>query len=364
MNKGWNFSAGQSMLPSEVINQISNDVFDFNSSGMSILEINHRSDDFANIIYEAEKNLMHLLDLPDHYEILFMQGGASVANAMIPMNISYNSVANFILSGYWSNKSKNEASKYCQVHIAADSFSNNINNYYFPKIENWKVSNNPSYLHICSNETITGLEFVNWNDYSQKKISFVIDATSNFLSRKFNMNNVGILFAGCQKNIGISGLTVIIINKNLLNRHPLKTCPTVYNFHNMFLKKSIVNTPPIFAIYVAGLIFKWLLKNGGIEKFESNNIKKSEIFYKYLDSTKFYINYVEHKYRSRMNVTFNLVDETKNKKFFDNASDALLYNLKGHRNLGGFRASIYNAMPIDGIHALINFMKDFECRYG
>lgn len=365
--KKWNFSPGPTRLPEIVLQQMLFDIFDFKHTGFSITEISHRSDEFANIIYEAEKDLIKLMNLSSNdYAVLFMQGGASVANFAIPINISNNLTANFILSGYWSNRSLIEASKYCNVHVAADSMSyDRSKKFFFPDINKWDLSNNASYLHICSNETITGLEFVDWDNYnSYDSIPLVIDATSNFLSRNINMKPVGILFAGAQKNAGISGLTLVIIRKDLLERIPYSICPNVYNFSNIFLEKSICNTPPIFAIYVAGLMFKWLLINGGLDYFEDYNIRKSKLIYDYIDSSDFYVNYVEKKYRSRMNVTFNLADEYKINLFLKNANKASLYNLKGHRSFGGIRASIYNAMSIDGINHLINYMKDFEQHYG
>lgn len=364
------------MLPDDVLSQMSIDILDWNSTGISVAEINHRSKHFEIIYNEAENDLRSLLGLSSDYCILFVQGGGQGANAIVPMNIiGMNGInrADFIISGYWSSKSYIEACKYGDVSVVADnSYKTKIDCHdydpytWFPENEAIKTRDGSSYLQFCSNETINGVEFVDLegivNSINSDAV-LVVDASSNFLTRKLDIDCTGVVFACAQKNAGISGVTVFIVRKDLIGRS-LPICPSIFDYMNIFNGNSRYNTPPVFAIYVSGLVFKWLRKNGGIKRMESNNLEKSQMLYNFIDSTSFYINKIHPSVRSRVNVPFFLKNDLLTNIFIEKAERCGLMNIKGHRSVGGLRASIYNAMPIDGVMALINYMRDFECYYG
>ncbi|AFZ83735.1 phosphoserine aminotransferase [Candidatus Kinetoplastibacterium blastocrithidii TCC012E] len=372
----WNFSSGPSMLPYDVIHQMSFDILDWNSTGVSVFDISHRSKYFEIIYNEAESDLRELLGLSSDYCILFMQGGGQGANAIIPMNIIGRNginMADFIVSGYWSSKSYIEACKYGDASIVASSnYAMKIdyqdcNPYtWFPKIESIKTRACSSYLQFCSNETINGVEFVDWNGLVNSidgNAVLVADVSSNFLTRELDINCTGVVFSCAQKNAGISGVTIFIVRKDLIGMS-LNICPSVFDYKNVVNSESRYNTPPVFAIYVSGLVFKWLKSNGGIKRMESNNLEKSRMFYDFIDSTSFYTNTIHSSVRSRVNIPFFLKNDFLTDIFVEKAESSGIINIKGHRSMGGLRASMYNAMPIDGINALINYMRDFERYYG
>nr|WP_235043595.1 3-phosphoserine/phosphohydroxythreonine transaminase [Candidatus Kinetoplastibacterium galatii] len=364
------------MLPYDVLNQISIDVLDWNSTGISVTDINHRSKYFEIIYNQAESDLRALLGLSSDYCILFIQGGGQGANAVVPMNmIGMNGInrADFIISGYWSYKSYLEACKYGDVSIVADNgYTTKIdcNDYgpytWFPENKSIKTREGSSYLQFCSNETINGVEFVDWGDIANsinKDAVLVVDASSNFLTRVLDIDDTGVVFACAQKNAGISGVTIFIVRKDLIG-NALNICPSIFDYMNLFHGHSRYNTPPVFAIYVSGLVFKWLRRNGGVKKMESNNLEKSRMLYDFMDSTSFYINKIHPSVRSRVNIPFHLKNDLLTNIFIEKAENRGLMNIRGHRSVGGLRASIYNAMPIDGVMDLINYMRDFECYYG
>ncbi|AGF48421.1 phosphoserine aminotransferase [Candidatus Kinetoplastibacterium oncopeltii TCC290E] len=372
----WNFSAGPSMLPDPVLNQISIDILDWNSTGISVADINHRSKHFEIIYNEAESYLRSLLELSSDYCILFMQGGGQGANAIVPMNMIGRNRANkadFIISGYWSSKSYLEACRYGDVSVIADnSYITKIDDHdydpytWFPANESIKTRYGSSYLQFCSNETINGVEFVDWSGIANNINSdavLVVDASSNLLTRKLDINCTGVVFACAQKNAGISGVTIFIVRKDLIGK-ALHICPSIFDYMNIFNEHSRYNTPPVFAIYVTGLVLKWLKMNGGIKRMEYSNLEKSQLLYNFIDSTSFYINKIHSSVRSRVNIPFFLSNNLLTDIFIEKAENLGLMNIRGHRSLGGLRASIYNAMPIDGVMALINYMRDFECYYG
>ncbi|AFZ82624.1 3-phosphoserine/phosphohydroxythreonine transaminase [Candidatus Kinetoplastidibacterium crithidiae] len=375
MDQIWNFSSGPAALPKSVLEQISHDVINWNDTGFSILEMSHRSDYFANICYEAEYDLRGLLNLSNDYAIIFTHAGGHGANAFVPMNLMarcYSRNADFIVSGHWSYTSYLEAKKYGNVRIAADNNSilnhNNLKyktRRWMPLLENWKLSKESSYIHLCSNETIDGIEFIDWPILSDMSVDsvLVVDASSNFLTRPLAIERTGLVFSCAQKNIGVAGLTVVIIRKDLLEKF-LPSCPSSFNYTNIFKANSLYSTPPIFPIYVAGLMFKWLKTKGGLSIVAEENRVKSSVFYDYLDSTDFYQNEVERSVRSRVNIPFMIKDNVLTNVFLSEAKKLGLINLNGHRTVGGLRASIYNAMSMSGVLSLIKYMRDFECHYG
>ncbi|WBF65263.1 MAG: 3-phosphoserine/phosphohydroxythreonine transaminase [Candidatus Kinetoplastibacterium crithidii] len=375
MDQIWNFSSGPAVLPKSVLEQISHDLISWNDTGFSILEMSHRSDDFSNICYEAESDLRDLLNLSHDYAIIFTHAGGHGANSFVPMNLMgrcHNRNADFIVSGHWSYTSYLEAKKYGNVRIAVDNNSVlNHNNFkykprrWMPLLENWRLRKESSYVHLCSNETIDGIEFIDWPILADMSVDsvLVVDASSNFLTRPLSIERTGLVFACAQKNIGVAGLTVVVIRKDLLGKF-LPLCPSSFNYTNIFEANSLYTTPPIFQIYVASLMFKWLKKKGGLTVIAEENRMKSSVFYDYLDSTDFYNNEVERGVRSRVNITFMIKDSSLTSIFLSEAKKIGLINLNGHRTVGGLRASIYNAMSMSGVLSLIKYMRDFECHYG
>ena len=354
-----NFSAGPGALPKKVIERVRNDFPNWNGTGMSITEISHRSKDFIECASKAENNLRSLLNVPDDYHVLFLQGGATLQFSMIPMNLGEkNSLVDYVVTGSWGNKAVKEAKKYKHVNIASDSVANN---YTSINDENtWSRSKVADYIHITSNETIAGVEY---NFVPETgNIPLVSDISSTILSRPLEISKFGLVYAGAQKNIGPAGLTIVIVRKDLIKDMP--KIPALLNYHNYIESQSMYNTPPVFSWYVAGLVFEYLLDCGGLKAIEKINKEKSKLLYDFVDNSEFYSNPVDKKCRSRMNIPFLLKDNSLNELFLAKSLSEGLANLKGHRSVGGMRASIYNATGIDAVRDLIDFMKGFENKFG
>ncbi|NYT61402.1 3-phosphoserine/phosphohydroxythreonine transaminase [Alcaligenaceae bacterium] len=372
----WNFSAGPSALPLEVLQQAAAEMTDWRGCGMSVMEMSHRGKQFTQIRDEAEADLRELLAVPDDYEVLFMQGGATAENAIVPLNLIGRGgagKADYVLSGIWSNKSHKEAQRYGDIAVAASSGAEKVLDgvkqapwTWFPAANSWQPRPDASYLHLCSNETIGGVEFVSWPDMAAlgaPDVPLVVDASSHFLSRPIDFSKAAMVYAGAQKNAGPAGVTIVIVRRDLLG-HALAVCPSAFDYANVAGASSMFNTPPTYAIYIAGLVFKWLLRQGGVAAIEQANIAKSQALYACLDGSGLYRSPVHAAVRSRMNVPFFLHDEALNSEFLAQAEAAGLMQLKGHKSVGGMRASIYNAVPLEGVQALISFMQDFEHRHG
>lgn len=372
----WNFSAGPSTLPLEVLEQAAAEMTDWRGSGMSVMEMSHRGKHYMQIRDEAEADLRELLGVPDDFAVLFMQGGATAQNALIPLNLigrNGSGKADYLLAGSWSNKSYKEAVRYGDIAVAASSGEETEldgGKYapwtWFPSPDTWRVRSDSAYVHLCSNETIGGVEFMDWPDTADlgaPGVPLVIDASSHILSRPFDFSRAGMVYAGAQKNAGPAGVTLVIVRRDLIG-HASPACPSALDYANVAQADSMFNTPPTYAIYVAGLVFKWLKKQGGVAAIERENIAKAELLYGYLEESDFYSNPVHRPVRSRMNVPFVLADDALNGTFLAESEQAGLLALKGHKLVGGMRASIYNAMPLAGVQALVDFMRDFEKRHG
>ncbi|QAA93658.1 3-phosphoserine/phosphohydroxythreonine transaminase [Pollutimonas thiosulfatoxidans] len=372
----WNFSAGPSALPLEVLQHAAAEMTDWHGSGMSVMEMSHRGKQFTQIYEEALADLRELLQVPEEFDVLFMQGGASAQNAIVPLNLIGRRdarKADYVLAGIWSNKSHKEAQRYGDIAVAASSGAQaDVDGRtqapwtWFPKPADWSVRADASYLHICSNETIGGVEFPDWPDMKSlgaPEVPLVVDVSSHFLSRSIDFSKVGMVYAGAQKNAGPAGVTMVIVRKELIG-HALPICPSAFDYANVSAAGSMFNTPPTYAMYMAGLVFKWLKKQGGIASMEAANIAKARALYDYLDGSSFYVSTVHPSYRSRMNVPFFLKDESLNAAFLEGADAADLRQLRGHKSVGGMRASIYNALPLEAVQALISYMQDFERRHG
>jgi phosphoserine aminotransferase len=362
MTRVYNFSAGPAALPEEVLRQAADEMLDWRGSGMSVMEMSHRGKEFISIYEAAERDLRELLKVPANYKILFLQGGGIGENAIVPMNLvgraarpSAPATVDFIHTGSWSGKSIKEAQKYCKVNIAASSEGKKFTA--IPAREQWKLTPDAAYVHICTNETINGIEFQTTPDVDA--VPLVADMSSHILSREVDVSKYGVIFGGAQKNIGPAGVTLVIVREDLLG-HALSICPSAFDWKIVADHDSMYNTPPTYGIYIAGLVFQWLKRQGGIAAMEQRNIAKAELLYGCLDSTGFYSNVIAADCRSRMNVPFFLRDESLNDAFLAGAKERGLVQLKGHKSVGGMRASIYNAMPIEGVQALVDYMKEFE----
>ncbi|EMN1929676.1 3-phosphoserine/phosphohydroxythreonine transaminase [Burkholderia ambifaria] len=355
----FNFSAGPAALPEEVLRQAADEMLDWHGSGMSVMEMSHRGKEFMSIHEAALADLRELLDVPASHRILFLQGGGIAENAIVPMNLlGSRKTADFVVTGSWSQKSFNEAKKYGTPHLAAsgktaDGFTR------APARAEWQLSDDPAYVHLCTNETIDGVETFEIPDLGD--IPLVADVSSHILSRPMDVAKYGVLFGGAQKNIGMAGVTVVIVREDLLDR-ALSICPSAFEWKTVAANNSLYNTPPTYAIYIAGLVFQWLKRQGGLEAIEARNTEKAKLLYDTIDASGFYLNKVEPAARSRMNVPFFLADETRNEDFLAGAKARGLLQLKGHKSVGGMRASIYNAVPLEGVKALVEYMKDFEQR--
>jgi phosphoserine aminotransferase len=356
----FNFSAGPAVLPEPVLRTAAAEMLDWHGSGMSVMEMSHRGKEFIGIYEKAQADLRSLLAIPASHRILFLQGGAVAENAIIPMNLlAGRSSADYVNTGEWSKKSIKEAKKYCTVNIAASSEDRNFT--YVPAQSAWKVSPDAAYVHVCTNETIGGVEY-QWTP-DTGSVPLVADMSSHFLSRPIDVAKYGVIYGGAQKNAGPAGLTLVIVREDLLDR-ALAITPTAFHWKEQAAADSMVNTPATYSIYIAGLVFEWLKEQGGIAAIEKRNIAKAKLLYDSLDGTRFYLNPVRKEDRSRMNVPFKLHDDSLDETFLKGAKEHGMVQLKGHRSVGGMRASIYNAMPIEGVQALVDYMREFERRHG
>ncbi|HEV2979188.1 MAG TPA: 3-phosphoserine/phosphohydroxythreonine transaminase [Casimicrobiaceae bacterium] len=356
----FNFSAGPAVLPEPVLQRAAAEMLDWHGSGMSVMEMSHRGKEFIAIAARAEADLRSLLAVPSNYKVLFLQGGAIAENAVVPLNLLRGrSSADYINTGEWSKKSIKEAQKYCTVNVAASAADKNFT--YIPAQDGWKLDRDAAYVHICGNETIGGVEY-QWTP-ATGDVPLVADMSSHILSRVIDVAKFGVIYAGAQKNMGIAGLTVVIVRDDLLDR-ALPITPSVFHWKEQAAAESMLNTPATHAIYMAGLVFEWVQTQGGLAAVEARNIAKAQLLYEYLDQTAFYTNPVRKEDRSRMNVPFRLRDEKHDEMFLKGAVERGMIQLKGHRAVGGMRASIYNAMPIEGVRALVAYMREFELRHG
>jgi len=355
-----NFGAGPAMLPEPVLQQAAAEMLDWHGSGMSVMEMSHRGKEFISIHAQAEADLRELLAIPKNYKVLFLQGGAAAQFAVVPMNLLRGKDrADYVLTGYWSKRAINEARRYCKVSIAASSEDGKFT--YAPSQDKWKLDPGAAYVHMTSNETIEGVEF-HWVP-DTADVPLVADASSHILSRPFDVSRFGLIYAGAQKNIGPAGLTIVIVRDDLIGQAAPHT-PSVFDYKVQAEADSMINTPATYAIYIAGLVFQWLKRLGGLARMEEINLAKAGLLYDYLDQTEFYYSPVAKGDRSRMNVPFRLRNEKLDAEFLKQADSAGLTQLKGHRAVGGMRASIYNAMPLAGVQALLDFMREFERNHG
>ena len=356
----FNFSAGPAVLPEAVLRKAAAEMLDWHGSGMSVMEMSHRGKEFVGIAAKAESDLRALLSIPANYKVLFLQGGAIAENALVPMNLlAGKTAADYINTGEWSKKSIKEAKKYCAVNVAASAEDRNFT--YVPPRETWKLDAAAAYVHVCTNETIGGVEY-QWTP-DTGAVPLVADMSSHILSRAIDVAKYGVIYGGAQKNAGPAGLTLVIVRDDLLDR-ALPVTPSAFHWKEQAASDSMVNTPPTYAIYVAGLVFEWLLAQGGVAAIESRNIAKAKLVYDCLDRSEFYQTAVRKEDRSRMNVPFKLRDASLDEAFLKGAKERGMVQLKGHRAVGGMRASIYNAMPIEGVQTLVSYLEDFEREHG
>lgn len=359
-SRPFNFSAGPAVLPEPVLRQVAAEMLDWHGSGMSVMEMSHRGKEFGSILAAAEADLRELLAVPPEFRILFMQGGGLSENAIVPLNLSRGGKVDVVVTGSWSRKSAAEARRYADVQIAAEGNGREI-----PR--DWRLRADAAYVHVCTNETIDGVEFHELPRLDNG-VPLVADISSHMLSRPIDWSRLGLAFGGAQKNVGPAGLTLVFVREDLLG-HALDICPSAFNYATVAANQSMYNTPPTFAIYVAGLVFQWLKAfeyggQRGLAAIERRNIDKAALLYAALDASALYENRVDPGCRSRMNVPFFLKDESLNETFLAEARASGLLQLKGHKSVGGMRASIYNAMPLEGVQALVSFLKDFEARHG
>jgi len=375
VTRPYNFSAGPATMPEEVLAQAASEMLDWPDAsgkrcGIGVMEMSHRGKEFMCICAHAEATLRSLLEVPEHFKILFMQGGGLAENAIVPMNLSAfraqrgeRGQTDFVVTGAWSQKSLLEAGKYSDSHLAATSQVSGYTD--IPNPAGWKLREGTSYVHICSNETIHGVEFHALPDLKSlgSGAALVVDFSSQVASRPVDWSRVGLAFGGAQKNLGPAGLTVVVVREDLLG-HALAICPSAFNYQTVAANGSMYNTPPTYAIYMAGLVFDWLQRQGGIAAMEAQNMAKAQTLYRAIDSSVLYVNRVHPDARSRMNVPFFLRVDALNDAFLAGAAAAGLLQLRGHKSVGGMRASLYNAMPLAGVQALVAYMHDFERRHG
>jgi phosphoserine aminotransferase len=360
MTRVFNFSAGPAALPEPVLRRAAEEMLDWHGSGMSVMEMSHRGKEFISIAEHAESALRQLLAIPSNYKVLFMQGGAIGENAIVPMNLLRGRTSiDFVDTGEWSKKSIKEAKKYAQANIAASAADTGYDR--VPARETWKLDPGAAYVHCCTNETIGGVEYHFTPDVGD--VPLVADMSSHILSRPVDVSKYGLIYGGAQKNIGPAGLTIVIVRDDLIGQ-ALPITPSAFDFKTVADNDSMYNTPPTYAIYIAGLVFDWLEGQGGLAAIERHNRAKAALLYDYLDSTAFYASPVQRDSRSLMNVPFKLKDEALDAAFLKGAEARGMLQLKGHRSVGGMRASIYNAMPVEGVQALVAYMKDFEKQHG
>jgi phosphoserine aminotransferase len=360
MTRVFNFSAGPAALPEPVLRQAADEMLDWNGSGMSVMEMSHRGKEFIAIHAEAESLLRELMGVPAHYKVLFMQGGAMAENAIVPMNLLRGKTsADYINTGEWSKKSIKEAGKFAKVNVAASSEATNFDR--IPKRDTWQLDPDAAYVHICSNETIGGVEYHFTPDVGG--VPLVADMSSSIMSRPVEVAKYGLIYGGAQKNIGPAGVTIVIVRDDLIG-HALPITPAAFDYKQQADNDSMLNTPPTYAIYIAGLVFKWIKAQGGLPGIEKRNRAKAGLIYDALDASAFYTSPVAREDRSLMNVPFKLKDEALDAAFLKGAQERSMIQLKGHRSVGGMRASIYNAMPLEGVQTLVAYMKEFEASHG
>lgn len=356
MGRVYNFSAGPAVLPEEVLNEAAKEMLDYNGCGMSVMEMSHRSKPFQEIIETAEADIRELMNIPDNYKVLFLQGGASTQFAMIPMNLMKNGVADYIITGQFAKKAYNEAKKYGKINVIASSEDKNFS--YIPDCSDLPVSEAADYVYICENNTIYGTKYKELPNTKGKPL--VADVSSCFLSEPVDVEKYGLIYGGVQKNVGPAGMAIVIIREDLIREDVFLGTPAMLTYKIHADAKSLYNTPPAYSIYICGKVFQWLKRQGGLPAMKERNEKKAKLLYDYLDESRLFKSSVNPKDRSMMNVTFVTGSADLDAKFVKEAKEAGLESLKGHRSVGGMRASIYNAMPIEGVQALVAFMKKFE----
>ena len=366
MTRPFNFSAGPAAIPDAVLIQAASEMLDWHGSGMGVMEMSHRGKEFMSIYEETEADLRELLAVPAHFKILFMQGGGIAENAIVPLNLSQEGVVDFVVTGSWSQKSFKEAAQFCSPHLAASAQNTKFST--IPSPSQWQLSANANYVHLCTNETIDGVEYHTLPDLKAlgSHSPLVIDFSSHVASRSIDWSKIGLAFGGAQKNLGPAGLTLVVVREDLLGK-AMKHCPSAFNYKLVADNGSMFNTPPTYSIYMAGLVFKWLkaqTENGasGVAAMELRNIAKANLLYDFLDQSQLYENRIDKSCRSRMNIPFYLRDESRNDAFLAGAKERGLLQLKGHKSVGGMRASIYNAMPLEGVQALVSYLKEFEAK--
>ncbi len=360
----YNFSAGPAAMPEEVLQQAAAEMLDWHGSGLGVMEMSHRGKEFMSIAAQAEADLRELLAVPANFRILFMQGGGLAENAIVPLNLSRGGTVDFVVTGSWSQKSAKEARKYATANVIASNEADGHTT--LPVPAGWKLSADAQYVHICSNETIHGVEFHELPDLNSLGCDapLVIDFSSHVASRPVDWSRVGLAFGGAQKNLGPAGVTLVVVREDLLGR-ALPICPSAFEYKTVADNASMYNTPPTYGIYMAGLVFQWLKRQRegdltGIAAMEARNVAKARLLYDFIDQSALYVNKVAENCRSRMNIPFFLLDESRNDAFLAGARERGLLQLKGHKSVGGMRASIYNAMPLAGVQALVSYMRDFE----
>ena len=356
MKRALNFSSGPAMLPADVLRQVAAEMLDWQGSGMSVMEMSHRGEHFMRIHAEAQRDLRDLMGIPPNYRVLFLQGGATLQFTIVPMNLlGITGHADYVTTGEWSRKALREAQRYGDAREIASDEANGFRT--IPSPESWTRSTNAGYLHLCSNETIGGIEFHTLPDTGSTPL--VADMSSTILSRPINVSRYGLIYAGAQKNIGPAGLTIVIVREDLLG-HALPGTPALLDLRAQADADSMINTPSTFSIYVAGLVFQWLKRQGGVAAIEKQNIAKARLLYDCIDQSHLYVNRIDPAVRSRMNIPFQLARPELDKAFLEGAERAGMEQLKGHRTVGGMRASLYNAMSIDGVQTLVDYMLQFE----
>ena len=359
MARVYNFSAGPAALPEEVLKKAADELVEYNDAGMSVMEMSHRSSGFTAIIESAEAVLREIMGIPDNYRVLFLQGGATTQFAMVPLNMKKNGKADFVHTGQWTKKAISEAKKYMEVNIVASSEETTFN--FIPELDPSTFTSDADYFHICSNNTIYGTRYTKYPDTGD--VPLVADMSSHILSERIDVSRFGIIFAGAQKNIGPAGVTIVIIRDDLIG-YAQDWVPTMMDYKTHSESKSLYNTPPTYGIYMAGLVFQWVKNQGGVEAVEKMNVEKARLLYDYLDNSSMFHGTVRQEDRSLMNVPFKTDSGELDEKFINEAKDEGLVTLKGHRSVGGMRASIYNAMPKEGVEKLVAFMKEFEEKNG
>ena len=350
----YNFSAGPAVLPKAVLARAQAEMLDWHGSGMSVMEMSHRGKEFTSILEKTEADLRTLLAIPSNYKVLFLQGGALAENAMIPLNLLNGKAADYAVTGTWSKRSIEDARAFGDIRTVVSTENTGFTD--VPDFSEWQLHPDAAYLHICTNETVVGVEFMDIPE--THGVPIVADMSSHILSRQIDVSRYGVIYAGAQKNIGPAGLCIVIVREDLLSQASVQT-PAVFHWKTQAENHSMINTPPTYGIYIAGLVFEWLLEQGGVAAIEQQNIKKAQLLYDYIDASGFYYNSIKIENRSRMNVPFRLRDESLNDAFLKGAEANGLLQLKGHRIVGGMRASIYNAMPLEGVQALIAYMQTF-----